>query len=92
LKKSQKSILQNGRKRIKIGNIRKVVEYFEKIKTNWEYNGYFCSISEAISIVVLGSICGLRNINQIHQWAESNRVSEFLKGKFGIEHISCYYF
>ena len=64
-----------------------IVEYFEEVETSREYKGYFCSIPEAISIVVLGSICGLRNISQIHQWAESDRVSGFLKEKFGIEHI-----
>ena len=69
----------------------KLVEYFEEVETIQEYNGYFCSIPEAISIVVLGSICGLRNISQIHQWAESDKVAEFLKEKFGIEHIPCYY-
>lgn len=69
----------------------KLVEYFEEVETIQEYNGYFCSISEAISIVVLGSICGLRNVSQIHQWAESERTSEFLKEKFGIKHIPCYY-
>ena len=41
--------------------------------------------------MVLGSICGLRNISQIHQWAESDSVIGFLKEEFGIEHILCYY-
>ena len=44
-----------------------IVEYFDEVETRQEYKGYFCSIPEAISIVVLGSICGLRNISQIHQ-------------------------
>lgn len=65
----------------------KLVEYFEEVETTQEYNGYFCSIPEAISIVVLGSICGLRNVSQLHQWAENDRTSEFLKEKFGIKHI-----
>ena len=63
----------------------KIVEYFEEVETSREYNGYFCSIPEAISIVVLGSICGLRNISQIHQWAESDSVSEFLSQKIKLE-------
>ena len=84
--------MQKGSQRDKIGNMRKqIVEYFEEVETRQEYKGYFCSIPEAISIVVLGSICGLRNISQIHQWAESDSVIGFLKEKFGIEHIPCYY-
>ena len=29
-------------------------------------------------------------MGQIHQWAANNRVSEFLKEKFGINHVPCY--
>ena len=84
--------MQNRSQRDKIGDMRKkIVEYFEEVETRQAYKGYFCSIPEAISIVVLGSICGLRNISQIHQWAESDGVIGFLKEKFGIEHIPCYY-
>ena len=68
-----------------------LTDFFEEVETTEEYNGYFCSIAEAISIVVLGSLCGLKNVSQIHQWAASERVSEFLKEKFGISHIPCYY-
>ena len=68
-----------------------LTDYFEEVETTEEYKGYFCSIAEAISIVVLGSLCGFRNVSQIHQWAESEHVCEFLKEKFGIKHIPCYY-
>lgn len=56
-----------------------------------EYNGYFCRISEVITIMILGSMCGLKNVSQIHQWASNDRVSEFLKEKFGINHVPYYY-
>ena len=69
----------------------KLIEYFEEVETSEKYNGYFCSIPEAISIVVLGSICGLRNVSQIHQWVESESVSGLMREKFRIEHIPCYY-
>ena len=68
-----------------------ITQYFEEIETTREYNGYFCSVAEAITIVILGSICGLKNISQIHQWAASDRISIFLKEKFGIENVPCYY-
>ena len=69
----------------------RLTDFFEEVETTEEYKGYFCSIAEAISIVVLGSLCGFRNVSQIHQWAESEHVREFLKEKFGIKHIPCYY-
>ena len=68
-----------------------ITEYFEDIELYEEYDGYFCSIPDIITIAILGSICGLRNIHQIHQWATNDRVSEFLKEKFGIDHVPCYY-
>lgn len=68
-----------------------LTDFFEEVETTEEYNGYFCSIAEAITIVVLGSLCGFKNVSQIHQWATSERVSEFLREKFGINHIPCYY-
>ena len=68
-----------------------ITEYYEEIETQEEYTGYFCSISEAITIVILGSMCGLKNVSQIHQWAANAKVSEFLKEEFGIEHVPCYY-
>lgn len=68
-----------------------ITQYFEELETTKEYNGYFCSVVEAVVIVILGSICGLKNTSQIHQWASSGRVREFLKEKFAIENIPCYY-
>ena len=68
-----------------------ITEYFEEVEITKEYDGYYYKVSEAITIVILGSMCGLKNISQIHQWAENERVREFLKEKFGINRIPCYY-
>ena len=67
------------------------IEIFEEVETEVEYNGYYYCVSEAIIITVLGSLCGLKNVSQIHQWAESEKVREFLKENFAIERIPCYY-
>ena len=69
----------------------KLTKYFSELETSKEHKGYFCSVGEAVTIVTLGTICGLRNVSQIHQWAENPRVSEFLREYFGIENIPCYY-
>jgi len=34
-----------------------LTEFFEEIEIAEEYNGYFCSIAEAISIVIPISMC-----------------------------------
>ena len=71
--------------------IGKIAEYFGEVETTKEHKGYFCSVGETLTIIILGSFCGLRNVNQIHQWATSQRVSEFLELHFGISNIPCYY-
>lgn len=62
-----------------------ITEYFEEVELTEEYNGCFYSIPEVITIAILRSICGLKNVSQIHQWAANDKVGEFLKEK------PCYY-
>jgi len=69
----------------------KITEYFANVETTQEHNGYFCSVGEALTIVILGSLCGLRNASQIQQWAAHARVSDFLAKHFAIQNIPCYY-
>ncbi len=68
-----------------------IAQYFENVETTKEYDGYFYKVTDVITIILLGSICGLKNISQIHQWASSDRVKEFLKEKFQIDAVPCYY-
>jgi len=44
-----------------------------------------------LTIVILGSFCGLRNISQVHEWASNSRVQEVLSTSFGITSIPCYF-
>ena len=68
-----------------------ITDYFKDVETEKEYSGYFCSVGEALTIVILGSLCGLRNVNQIHQWASNERIAGFLMEYFEIKDIPCYY-
>ena len=88
----RKSIFKSRKKWYTVGVDRTtLIDFFEEVETTEEYNGYFCSIAEAVGIVVLGSLCGFRNVSQIHHWAENARVKELLKEKFQIAHIPCYF-
>ena len=69
----------------------KIQGYFEDVETVREHNGYFCSVGEALTVVIIGTMCGLRNVSQINQWSENEKVRGFLSGHFGIERIPCYY-
>jgi predicted transposase YbfD/YdcC len=68
-----------------------ITEYFSGVETTEEHNGYFFSVGEALTVVILGSLCGLRNVSQISQWAGDGRVKGFLAKCFGIDRIPCYY-
>ena len=68
-----------------------ITHFFEDVETTKEYDGCFYKVTDAITIVLLGSICGLKNISQIRQWASSDRIKEFLKEKFQIKAVPCYY-
>lgn len=79
-----------GMKNVKI-DPEVLMDILEGVETTDKYSGYYYSVKEALVIVILGSICGLKNTRQIHQWAKSAAVSEFLKENFGIKRIPCYY-
>ena len=68
-----------------------MTKHFTEVETTREYNGHLYSVAEALTIVTLGSLCGLRNVNQIHQWAVSERAREFLCRQYGIARIPSYY-
>jgi predicted transposase YbfD/YdcC len=65
-------------------------DYFTEVETKEEYAGYFFSVRAAITISILGTFCGLRNMKQIHQWASNEKIKSFLSEEFGIETIVCY--
>ena len=66
-------------------------EYFGDVKLIADYEGYFCSVEEAISIVIVGTFCGFRNLKQIHEWAKHEEIQGVLIEHFGITHVPCYY-
>jgi len=74
-----------GREKIRIH------DYFAEVETVQEHNGYFCSVGEALTVVIIGTLCGLRNVSQINQWSENEKVRGFFGRYFGIERIPCYY-
>jgi len=68
----------------------KIVQSFKDVETTEEHNGYTYSVGGALSIVVLGSLCGLRNVIQIHQWAKNPKVKKFLWDNFEIFAVPSY--
>ncbi|MDR0512315.1 MAG: ISAs1 family transposase [Treponema sp.] len=74
-----------------MGEITRIKEYFSGVETTKEHNGYFFSVGEALTVVILGTLCGLKNVSQISQWSEEESVRGLLAKHLGIERIPCYY-
>jgi hypothetical protein len=66
-------------------------EYFAEVESTEEYKPYFCSVGDAITIVIVGSFCGFKNLKQIHEWASHKKISSVLHRKFAVGHIPSYY-
>lgn len=66
-------------------------DYFNEVEIKQSHDGYYYKVWDAIIVTILGSICGLKSLKQIHQWWENDRVSEFLKENFAIERLPSYY-
>ena len=71
--------------------IYKMVEHFRGVEAADGHSGYFYSVGETLAIVMLGSLCGLKNANQIHQWASNERTNGFLRENFRMGEIPCCY-
>ena len=67
-----------------------LIDALDELETEVEYDGYFCSIKDAVIIVTLGSMCELKSVMRIHSWATTKTVSKFLAESFGIKRIPCY--
>ena len=67
-----------------------LIDALDELETEVEYDGYFCSIKNAVIIVTLGSMCELKSVMRIHSWATTKTVSKFLAQAFGIKRIPCY--
>ena len=53
------------------------------------HNGYWYSISEALTIMVCGMLCSLQSIDDIHEWAKAAPTGDFFYNQFGIAKIPC---
>jgi predicted transposase YbfD/YdcC len=69
----------------------RISEYFEDVEITEEYDGYLYKIGEAITITIIGSFCGFKNLSQIHTWAAHEKNKEILSEKFGVKKVPCYY-
>ena len=51
------------------------------------HKAYYYKVSDALTIMICGMLSNLRTISDIHEWAKSEPVKEFLLKEFGIRKI-----
>jgi len=54
-----------------------------------DFKGYWFRISDVLSIVVCGMLCGLENMSEIYDWAISKPTRAFLTEQISIAEIPC---
>jgi hypothetical protein len=67
-----------------------IIEEIGKIKANEEYEGYIYKVSGVIKIMILGLMCSLKTMSEIHARSQGKHQMKMLKETFGIKQISCY--
>lgn len=67
-----------------------IIEEMKKASKSVDYQGYYYRISSVIEILILGLMCRMQNLKDIHFWATSKVVRLMLEENFGITKIPCY--
>ena len=67
-----------------------IIEEMKKASVLTEHQGYYYTLPNIISIVIMGLLCRMKTLRDIHFWATSKAVSAMLKENFGITKIPCY--
>lgn len=63
---------------------------FGDVKTVQPHKGSYYQVKDALIIAIMGSLCGLSDMKDIHQWSENSRVREFLAQTFEMFYFPCY--
>ena len=72
-----------------MGIFDKLHEQMKVVESESAHNGYWYSLSDALIILICGLLCGLRRMDDIHDWAKSAPTKKFLNEQFSIEKIFC---
>ena len=67
------------------------LEYFDEVELVKECDGYFYNVHDMLKVFVIGLLCGLKNMHEIHEWANEKTIFAFLENRFGITKLPSYY-
>jgi len=67
-----------------------IIEELKKAGSVVNHEGYYYRLSNIIEILILGLMCQMKTLTEIHMWATSKHVNPMLQENFGIIKIPCY--
>lgn len=67
-----------------------IIEEMKKVAETVDYRGYYYKLSHIIEILILGLLCQMKTLKEIHLWAQSKHVKKMLEEIFGIKKLPCY--
>ena len=67
-----------------------IIEEMKKVAKTVEHRGYYYKLSDIIIVLILGLLCQMKTLKEIHLWAQSKHVSKMLEEVFGIKKLPCY--
>ena len=67
-----------------------IIKEIQKAGKIVSYRGYWYSLSHVIEVLILGLLCRLQTLEDIHEWSNSRYAKEMLYREFGIRRLPCY--
>lgn len=64
--------------------------HFGDVETTKPHKGYYYRVKDALMIAILGNLCGLSDMKDIHQWSSNPSIQGFLRETFEIYYFPCY--
>ena len=67
-----------------------IIDELKKSAEEIEYRGYYYKLSHIVEMLILGLLCQMKTLKEIHIWAKSKHVRKMLEEEFKIKKIPCY--
>ena len=67
-----------------------IITEMKKVSSAADYQGYWYRLPSIVEILILGLMCRMKTLADIHAWAISKHVRPMLQENFGITKIPCY--
>jgi len=67
-----------------------IIEEMKKAGATVNHQGYYYRLSSIVEILIMGLMCRMTTLADIHAWAISKNVRPMLESEFGITKIPCY--